>query len=86
MFLLFFEYILGVDIVYIEEIFFDFLKILLDLCDRNFVVLLLCKLCYDRDMWFFKFLLKYFYYEIVLYDKELDINVYRVRKISWIVL
>lgn len=77
-----FEYILGADIVYIEETFPDLLKTLLDLCDRNSVVLLSCKLRYDRDMRFFKLLSKHFHHEIVLYDKELDINVYRARKIS----
>lgn len=77
-----FEYILGADIVYIEETFPALLKTLLDLCDGNSVVLLSCKIRYDRDVRFFELLSKHFHYKIVLYDEELDIKVYKARKIS----
>lgn len=77
-----YDFILGADIVYIEETFPDLLKTMQDLCDENSVVLLSCKIRYDRDKRFFELLSKYFLHETVLYDQELDITVYEARKIS----
>lgn len=77
-----FDFVLGADIVYIEETFKDLLKTLQDLCDENTTVLLSCKLRYDRDKRFFELLSQSFRHETVLYDQELDITVFRARKIT----
>lgn len=77
-----FDFVLGADIVYIEETFKDLLKTLQDLCDENTTVLLSCKLRYDRDKRFFDLLSQSFRHETVLYDQELDITVFRARKIT----
>jgi len=76
-----FDFVLGADIVYIEETFNDLLKTLQDLCDENSVVLLSCKIRYDRDKRFFELLSKHFFHETVLYNQELDIVVYKAKKI-----
>lgn len=76
-----FDFVLGADIVYIEETFNDLLKTLQDLCDENSIVLLSCKIRYDRDKRFFELLSKHFFHETVMYDKELDIVVYKAKKI-----
>jgi len=76
-----FDFVLGADIVYIEETFNDLLKTLQDLCDENSVVLLSCKIRYDRDKRFFELLSKHFFHETVLYNQELDIVVYQAKKI-----
>lgn len=76
-----FDFVLGADIVYIEETFNDLLKTLQDLCDENSVVLLSCKIRYDRDKRFFELLSKHFLHETILYDQELDIVVYQAKKI-----
>ncbi|XP_078358356.1 protein N-lysine methyltransferase METTL21A-like [Oculina patagonica] len=76
-----FDFVLGADIVYIEETFSDLLKTLQDLCDENSIVLLSCKIRYDRDKRFFELLSKHFRHETVMYDQELDIIVYKARKI-----
>lgn len=76
-----FDFVLGADIVYIEETFNDLLKTLQDLCDENSVVVLSCKIRYDRDKRFFELLSKHFLHETVLYNQELDIVVYQAKKI-----
>ena len=75
-----FDFVLGADIVYIEETFNDLLKTLQDLCDENSVVLMSCKIRYDRDKRFFELLSKHFIHETILYDQELDIVVYQAKK------
>lgn len=76
-----FDFVLGADVVYIEETFNDLQKTLQDLCDENSIVLLSCKIRYDRDKRFFELLSKYFRHETVMYDQEMDIIVYEARKI-----
>ncbi|XP_068709746.1 protein N-lysine methyltransferase METTL21A-like [Montipora foliosa] len=77
-----FDYVLGADIVYIEDTFNDLLKTLRELCDENTVVLLACKIRYERDKRFFGLLSKYFVHESVLYDQEMGITLFEARKIS----
>lgn len=76
-----FDFVLGADVVYIEETFNDLQKTLQDLSDENSIVLLSCKIRYDRDKRFFELLSKYFRHETVMYDQEMDIIVYEARKI-----
>ena len=78
-----FDFVLGADIVYIEETFHYLLKTLQDLCDEHTRILLSCRLRYERDKRFFELLSKHFMHEKVAYDEELDIIVYEARKISW---
>lgn len=78
-----FDFVLGADIVYIEETFSDLLKTLQDLCDENSVVLMSCKIRYDRDKRFFELLSRHFLYETVLYNQELDIVIYQAKKIKF---
>jgi len=77
-----FDFVLGADIVYIEETFKDLLKTLRDLCDEDSIVLLSCKIRYDRDNSFFELLSQSFRHEVVFYDQELDITLYEARKIT----
>lgn len=77
-----FDYVLGADIVYIEDTFNNLLKTLQDLCDENSVVLLSCKIRYDRDKRFFDLLSKSFTHKTILYDQQLDITVFEARKIT----
>lgn len=77
-----FDFVLGADIVYIEDTFVDLLKTLRDLCDENTVVLLSCKIRYDRDKRFFELLSHHFSYESILYDQEMDITLFEARIIS----
>lgn len=77
-----FDFVLGADIVYIEDTFNDLLKTLQDLCDENSVVLLSCKIRYDRDKRFFELLSQHFRHKTILYDQELDITLFEARKIT----
>ena len=77
-----FDFVLGADIVYIEDTFKDLLKTLQDLCDENSIVLLSCKIRYDRDKRFFELLSQCFRHQTILYDQELDITLFEARKIT----
>ena len=77
-----FDFVLGADIVYIEDTFNDLLKTLQDLCDATSVVLLSCKIRYDRDKRFFELLSQSFSHQTILYDQELDITLFEAKKIS----
>lgn len=72
-----FDYVLGADIVYIEDTFKQLLKTIDELCDDKTVVLLSCKIRYERDNHFLGLLNKKFIVEEVFYDKELDIYIYK---------
>ena len=77
-----FDFVLGADIVYIEDTFSDLLKTLQDLCDETSIVLLSCKIRYDRDKRFFELLSQSFSHQTILYDQELDITLFEAKKIS----
>lgn len=72
-----FEYILGADIVYIEETFPQLLQTINDLSDENTVVLLSCKIRYKRDNNFLSLLNENFKVTKVYYDKAVDIYIYK---------
>lgn len=75
-----FDAILGADIVYVEEAFDDLLKVLIQLSDQNTVILLSCKIRYDRDSNFLHRLKEFFQVDKVLHDNSRDIDLYKVVK------
>lgn len=76
-----YDMILGADIVYIKETFQDLLKTLTDLSGNESVVLLSCRIRYERDNNFIQLLKTKFNVKIVLHDKDVDIKVYEARKL-----
>ena len=75
-----FDFILGADIVYIEESFSDLLRTIDDLSNDKTKVLLSCRIRYKRDENFLHRLEKTFNVEEVLYDESTDIYVYKATK------
>lgn len=75
-----YDVIIGADIVYIEEVFNDLLKTLTVLSTKETVILLSCRIRYDRDTNFLSRLEETFTVTKILYDKTKDVNLYRVLK------
>lgn len=75
-----YDIILGADIVYIEETFHDLLKTLTDLSGNESVILLSCRIRYERDNNFIQLLKTKFNVKKVLHDRNVDIKVYEARK------
>ena len=79
-----FDVIIGADIIYIEDTFPLLLKTLLDLTEtrkEDVIVLLSCKIRYERDERFLNMLRTHFSVIEVLYDKETDIHIYQATRI-----
>ncbi|KAI8496492.1 Methyltransferase-like protein 21A [Branchiostoma belcheri] len=74
-----FHYVLGADIIYLKETFQDLLKTLVHLSNCETVVLLGCKIRYERDTNFLKMLEGKFEVKEVHYDQRRDIRVYKAR-------
>ncbi|XP_049919338.1 protein N-lysine methyltransferase METTL21A [Epinephelus moara] len=74
-----FDLVLGADIVYLENTFVSLLQTLEHLCSDTTVVLLACKIRYNRDTDFLSMMKQRFVVEEVYYDKQRDIHVYK----SW---
>ncbi|KAM4538310.1 protein N-lysine methyltransferase METTL21A [Fundulus diaphanus] len=72
-----FDLVLGADIIYLEETFPALLQTLEHLCSDTTVVLLACKIRYERDTNFLSMLRHRFAVEEVHYDKDRDIHVYK---------
>ena len=85
-----FDVILAADVIYIEETFPLLLQSLVDLSDRETVILISCKRRYERDDHFFDLLResRRFSYSVVRQwpkdngQPENDVKVYEVRLIS----
>ncbi|XP_053386773.1 protein N-lysine methyltransferase METTL21A-like [Mercenaria mercenaria] len=75
-----YDVILGADIVYIEEVFDDLLSTLIQLSNKETVILLSCRIRYDRDTNFLNRLEDHFDVVKVLYSKEKDVNLYKMTK------
>jgi hypothetical protein len=75
-----YDVILGADIVYIEEVFEDLLRTLIQLSNKETVIFLSCRIRYDRDTNFIKRLEEHFDVLTLLYDKNKDVNLYKVTK------
>lgn len=76
-----FDLVLGADIVYLEDTFVPLLQTLEHLCSDTSVVLLACKIRYERDTHFLSMLKLRFQTEEVYYEKQMDIHIYKARKL-----
>ncbi|KAM3917405.1 protein N-lysine methyltransferase METTL21A isoform 1-T3 [Leptodactylus fuscus] len=75
-----FDVILGADIIYLEETFQDLLKTINHLSSENTVILLSCRLRYQRDHNFLDMMRKHFTVDQVHYDKNVDVYIYKAWK------
>lgn len=76
-----FDLVLGADIVYLEDTFVPLLQTLQHLCSDTTVVLLACKIRYERDTNFLSMLKQKFTVEEVYYEKQRDIHIYKAWKL-----
>ncbi|XP_040213298.1 protein N-lysine methyltransferase METTL21A [Rana temporaria] len=77
-----FDVIVGADIIYLEETFQDLLKTILHLSSENTVILLSCKLRYQRDHEFLDMMRQHFQVVQVLYDEKVDVHIFKAMKIG----
>ncbi|XP_075036324.1 protein N-lysine methyltransferase METTL21A [Mixophyes fleayi] len=75
-----FDVIVGADIIYLEETFDDLLKTIVHLSSEHTVILLACRLRYQRDNDFLDMMRKQFSVVQVHYDKSVDVYIYKVQK------
>ncbi|KAM6348702.1 LOW QUALITY PROTEIN: protein N-lysine methyltransferase METTL21A [Alca torda] len=75
-----FDFILGADIVYLEETFAELLQTLDHLCSEQTVILLSCRIRYERDHKFLKMLRGRFSVYEVHYDSSKDVHIYKAQK------
>lgn len=75
-----YDLVLGADIVYLEETFPDLLKTLEYLSSERTVILLSCRIRYERDQDFLKMLQQGFTVEEVHYEPERDVYIYKAQK------
>uniref|UniRef100_A0A8I5TEX8 Protein N-lysine methyltransferase METTL21A n=1 Tax=Pongo abelii TaxID=9601 RepID=A0A8I5TEX8_PONAB len=75
-----FDLILGADIIYLEETFTDLLQTLEHLCSNHSVILLACRIRYERDNNFLAMLERQFTVRKVHYDPEKDVHIYEAQK------
>ncbi|NXX93712.1 MT21A methyltransferase, partial [Centropus bengalensis] len=75
-----FDFILGADIVYLEETFAELLQTLEHLCTEQTVILLACRIRYERDNKFLKMLRGSFSVREVHYDSSKDVHIYRAQR------
>lgn len=77
-----FDLVLGADIVYLEESFPSLLRTLEHLCSGRSVVLLACRIRYERDRTFLSMLGRGFAVDHVHYDKDRDVHVYKACRLA----
>ncbi|NWY31440.1 MT21A methyltransferase, partial [Pheucticus melanocephalus] len=75
-----FDLILGADIVYLEETFAELLQTLEHLCSERTVILLSCRIRYERDLKFLKMLRERFSVSEVHYDSSKDVHIYKAQR------
>ncbi|NXQ37694.1 MT21A methyltransferase, partial [Catharus fuscescens] len=75
-----FDFILGADIVYLEETFAELLQTLEHLCSERTVILLSCRIRYERDLRFLKMLRERFSVSEVHYDSSKDVHIYKAQR------
>ncbi|KAM9631218.1 protein N-lysine methyltransferase METTL21A isoform 2-T3 [Morphnus guianensis] len=75
-----FDFILGADIVYLEETFAELLQTLEHLCSEQTVILLSCRIRYERDHKFLKMLRGHFSVYEVHYDSSKDVHIYKAQR------
>ncbi|NXT64713.1 MT21A methyltransferase, partial [Chaetops frenatus] len=75
-----FDLVLGADIVYLEETFAELLQTLEHLCSERTVILLSCRIRYERDLKFLKMLRDRFSVSEVHYDSSKDVHIYKAQR------
>ncbi|NWH18047.1 MT21A methyltransferase, partial [Grus americana] len=75
-----FDFVLGADIVYLEETFAELLQTLEHLCSEQTVILLSCRIRYERDHKFLKMLRDRFSVYEIHYDSSKDVHIYKAQK------
>ncbi|NXD36974.1 MT21A methyltransferase, partial [Copsychus sechellarum] len=75
-----FDFVLGADIVYLEETFAELLQTLEHLCSERTVILLSCRIRYERDLQFLKMLRERFSVSEVHYDSSKDVHIYKAQR------
>ncbi|NXW58696.1 MT21A methyltransferase, partial [Eurystomus gularis] len=75
-----FDFVLGADIVYLEETFAELLQTLEHLCSEKTVILLSCRIRYERDHKFLKMLRGCFSVYEVHYDSSKDVHIYKAQR------
>ncbi|KAJ8352867.1 hypothetical protein SKAU_G00243430 [Synaphobranchus kaupii] len=75
-----YDVILGADIVYMSETFPALLRTLEHLSSGRTVVLLACRIRYDRDVAFLDMLRQGFTVEEVHYEAQRDVHIYKAAK------
>ncbi|XP_006889189.1 PREDICTED: protein N-lysine methyltransferase METTL21A [Elephantulus edwardii] len=75
-----FDLILGADIIYLEETFTDLLHTLGYLCGDRAVILLACRIRYERDNNFLAMLERQFTVIEVHYDPGKDVRIYKAQR------
>ncbi|NXP24478.1 MT21A methyltransferase, partial [Scytalopus superciliaris] len=75
-----FDFVLGADIVYLEETFAELLQTLEHLCSGQTVILLACRIRYERDHKFLKMLRDRFSVHEVHYDSSKDVHIYKAQR------
>ncbi|XP_051009902.1 protein N-lysine methyltransferase METTL21A [Acomys russatus] len=75
-----FDLILGADVIYLEDTFMDLLRTLGHLCSNHSVILLACRIRYERDSDFLAMLERQFTVSRVHYDPEKDVHIYRAQR------
>lgn len=76
-----FDLVLGADIIYLKDTFGPLLRTLEHLCSESTLILLACKIRYQRDSDFLTLLGQRFGVQEVHYDNERDIHVYKAWKL-----
>ncbi|XP_075385495.1 protein N-lysine methyltransferase METTL21A [Tenrec ecaudatus] len=74
------DLILGADIIYLEETFADLLQTLRHLCGDHSLILLACRIRYERDNNFLAMLEREFNVSKVHYDPVKDVHVYKAQR------
>ncbi|NWI06475.1 MT21A methyltransferase, partial [Tichodroma muraria] len=75
-----FDFVLGADIVYLEETFAELLQTLEHLCSERTVILLSCRIRYERDLKFLKMLRERFSVSEVHYESSKDVHIYKAQR------
>lgn len=75
-----FDFILGADIVYLEETFAELLQTLEHLCSEQTVILLSCRIRYERDHRFLRMLRGRFSVYEVHYDSNKEVHIYKAQR------
>ncbi|KAG8432753.1 hypothetical protein GDO86_017118 [Hymenochirus boettgeri] len=76
-----YDFILGADIIYLEETFSDLLKTFLHVTSENSVILLSCRLRYQRDYVFMDMMKEHFTVADVHYDTNTDVHIFRAQRL-----